>query len=86
MGEHMEWEYQNEKRWLNAKWRKRLGLDKSFNNNAMNLWVGNYLSGRDRACWSAEFFISYFYIAVTEASSSCDDKSEGDKTVKVNFY
>lgn len=58
MEEHVYWECQNEKRWLNTKWRKRLGVDKSFDNNAMNLWVGNYLCGRNRVCWSAEFFIS----------------------------
>lgn len=44
----------------------------------MNLWVGNYLSGRNRVCWSAEFFISYFYVAVTEASASCLQDSEGE--------
>lgn len=59
-------------------------MDKSFDNHAMNLWVGNYLSGRNHVCWSAEFFISccsIFYVAVTEASSSCVCK-----TAKLNFY
>lgn len=49
-------------RWFNTQRRKWLGVEKSFNNGAMNVWVTNYLSGRGHACWSAEYFISSFNI------------------------
>lgn len=55
-------------------------MDKSFDDGASSLWAGNpYLAEVMPVNFS--FPLQYFYVAVTEASSSCVCK-----TAKVNFY